>query len=945
MEKSFFLGKIRESYKDYGDDPWIFLRELAQNSRDSGAGEIRIDIGGYGENKEVIIFSDNGKGMSFGEAKKYLFRLYSSSKTGEKYSLGMYGVGFWSVMKFSPLKITIESYSEEEEMWGIEIGPDLTYIKTDCRLNRYGTRITLEREAQFESFNKFSDEVKKGIFRYCAHLEKPEGNEINVQVIYQGQHIVEKIRQKTGISLKYRGRDFEGIVSLGNEPMVSLFTGGIPAWEGSSLDELTLINGDYKNNCGYIDSGIAPVFTINGRSLKVNMNRLEVIDDRPLKKIVVQSRKALDRLIRSYINYAYPRGFFERIFYRIKRFSTSVLSSYWKLIAALLILVVPIEFVILSNIFDKHKNSTIEDVAPEVLKTRGYRNYRPTVGKIGEKAVADIKYSPPENVWFRMFTADSYSRGNGFVRSDSKNNSPSKSVLFLKSGKPFFINIKLDSGGEIFLPVPDGYSIDPASVSINGMSMGISGISSPDATLIIKESGKNEIEYICFPNLIAGELNKRYIAGFTRLPRSIRFPEKVENLILKNVNKSIGEKVELCRNISNILLKYDNSSETFHFYKYSSNFDDWLKKVLEIGAGDCDIINGLNALLLRKMGVATRVVVGLLGVNGRVEPDLHAWTEYYDEGWKKTDASLTADVVRNDLDLRKSAGLKDTFTMVRYFESSEKMRKVGIGEILIFLIIVLFVPFLFILKNSRQKKRDISAGFEFRNRVEIKQDIAKIARSYLLNPDVWGVGLNIFDRKIVTTMQGNRLSLKELLSFSYSGKIFSGRKDNQYVRKLINSKTDILDSNDKIFEPMIRIIPGIFDLDMLLKLSIELEGANRDNGVKIFLSKVNSILADSGGSGVICLNAPGLTDEYMRDIDLSGIKERTFFEKFKIPKKFIAVNFFNPELSEIFSEYEENAYTSIFLFIKKLIDNSVFFINNTDRVKKKAIEIIVKRGV
>lgn len=78
----FFLNTIRDSQKGYINDPWVFLRELAQNSRDAGALEIRIDPGGYGSENEVVIFSDNGRGMTFKDAGKYLFRLYSSSKFG-----------------------------------------------------------------------------------------------------------------------------------------------------------------------------------------------------------------------------------------------------------------------------------------------------------------------------------------------------------------------------------------------------------------------------------------------------------------------------------------------------------------------------------------------------------------------------------------------------------------------------------------------------------------------------------------------------------------------------------------------------------------------------------------------------------------------------------------------------------------------------------------------
>ena len=60
----FFLHSIRDSQKGYVSDPWIFLRELAQNSRDSGAMEIRIDSGGSGTTEHgiqtLLYAADNG---------------------------------------------------------------------------------------------------------------------------------------------------------------------------------------------------------------------------------------------------------------------------------------------------------------------------------------------------------------------------------------------------------------------------------------------------------------------------------------------------------------------------------------------------------------------------------------------------------------------------------------------------------------------------------------------------------------------------------------------------------------------------------------------------------------------------------------------------------------------------------------------------------------------
>ena len=71
---------IEAAFKNYGKDPWFFIRELAQNSRDAGAKKINVNAGYTKKGDEYIIFEDNGAGMPISYAKHYLFSLYSSSK-------------------------------------------------------------------------------------------------------------------------------------------------------------------------------------------------------------------------------------------------------------------------------------------------------------------------------------------------------------------------------------------------------------------------------------------------------------------------------------------------------------------------------------------------------------------------------------------------------------------------------------------------------------------------------------------------------------------------------------------------------------------------------------------------------------------------------------------------------------------------------------------------
>ncbi|MCP4148912.1 MAG: hypothetical protein GY757_14290, partial [bacterium] len=149
MNENKFRKWIEAGFKNYGKDPWFFLRELAQNSRDAGADSITVKAHRSGNN-EIISFEDDGNGMSYTHAQKYLFRLYASSKTNDKSSAGMFGIGFWTIFKFNPHKIIIES-SFKNEKWAVSLDDALNSSSSVCSLSKNGTRISLIRNARESS--------------------------------------------------------------------------------------------------------------------------------------------------------------------------------------------------------------------------------------------------------------------------------------------------------------------------------------------------------------------------------------------------------------------------------------------------------------------------------------------------------------------------------------------------------------------------------------------------------------------------------------------------------------------------------------------------------------------------------------------------------------------------------------------------------------------------
>ena len=115
-----FRERARLEADRYGPDPWIFVRELLQNSRDAGAGRVSFTVEQVGEIERVTCV-DDGDGMTFEHARRYLFSLYASSKEGAKNQAGKFGVGFWSVLRFEPTSIVIRSATRQGGAWGLQL--------------------------------------------------------------------------------------------------------------------------------------------------------------------------------------------------------------------------------------------------------------------------------------------------------------------------------------------------------------------------------------------------------------------------------------------------------------------------------------------------------------------------------------------------------------------------------------------------------------------------------------------------------------------------------------------------------------------------------------------------------------------------------------------------------------------------------------------------------
>ncbi|TGL61837.1 molecular chaperone HtpG [Leptospira ognonensis] len=174
----------------------IFIRELVSNACDAvsklkkvslseefeGGTDYRIDLS-FDKDKRILVFEDNGIGMTSEEVKKYINQIAFSGATdfAKHYQnnenkaeiIGHFGLGFYSCFMVSQ-RVTIETKSykkgEKAVLWESESGTDfsISSIEKDTR----GTKISLYLDSESGEYLdkwKLKDLIKK----YCDFLPVP----------------------------------------------------------------------------------------------------------------------------------------------------------------------------------------------------------------------------------------------------------------------------------------------------------------------------------------------------------------------------------------------------------------------------------------------------------------------------------------------------------------------------------------------------------------------------------------------------------------------------------------------------------------------------------------------------------------------------------------------------------------------------------------------------
>jgi hypothetical protein len=933
-----FRKWIEAGYRNYGSDPWFFIRELAQNSRDAGAAVINVKIGHTPAGEETLVFADNGGGMSYDHAVRYLFRLYASSKTAEKYAAGRFGIGFWTVLKFNPHKIIIESRFKKKS-WGVvvEVGRDLVTTPGPSDLNQGGTRITLCRPAQEESAEAYRRETKTALQRYCSYLRRNTRRAEPLPVYFSGENITGEMKLPGPVSMAFKTGRLEGAVGLGTQPRVRLYASGLPVWEGTSLEELShtppLLPKE-KTKSPELGSGLglAPVFLLNGSGLEVNISRRRVIDNRNLQKVRQAAENALAQMVETAVDCISPRGLLQWLVHRVKRGTAPVFHSFSKTLLLILLIILPLEYLLVRSFY---KVSREENAGGAVSLLVDERYYAGASVKTSASSIPlALNYEPPAAAWFKLFSADVYQTSPGFIQAVDQTEEIPFPPLSCQ-GNITTVELNTEETGKIFLPQPVGYGVDLNSLTLDGVPLGGAGYHA-NGEVVVSISSAGMIRYRCcplrvqaMPSLSPGQRKK-----FTNLPGDFALPVSLEKVLSQSAHLSTNKRVETALQLTVELLEYDASGETAQKYAQSSNQRDWFQKVTGIGAGDCDILNGVTALLLRRMGVPAQLVIGLVGQGGKVLAGLHAWAEYFDEerGWQMVDATSyprrrqlsghaapprpgvspagTADPKEDELKIDGKKGLPHHWLVYL----------LG-GSILLALCFLFFLLY----RTRRSGSRRPLASPQLR---QVQEDLAGMLLHELLHPGAWGRVSSLRDFKLIPTIAGKHgpVSLRQALTWGPQGKLFTlnldtfnGSGDPSLADSLKQSAVPILDATNPAFAPLIKILPGALHLERIFDLKPVTPEESNPQPIHRLAAAVNQRLRAVSKKNPPCLLAPGLGAADLYDVDLSALPS---LREWGIPNRFIALNPDGSQIKEPVALFQTNPHLAQFRLITIILKES-----------------------
>ncbi len=631
MSTTFRERALAEAAR-YGSDPWVFLRELLQNARDAGASRVDITVV-QEDDVERLVCRDDGTGMSYEHARRYLFALYASSKEEDRRQVGQFGVGFWSVLRFRPEKVTIRSRSREDDGWQVTIAGDLASAEHAEVTIEPGTEVVLERRRTPRDLER---KVRRSVRHYGRFVTQRDRDDEPLLVTVNDRSINADLTLPPP-SVSFRQGKSRGVVALAAQPCVELYANGLFVREAACLEDL--LDLDKKGYRGQRESltlpgSLAPHLLLDSSDLEVLLARSEVRETRPLERLVRSAQRQLARLVERQLQALRPQPWYLPLWARLRE-AWSGLGLAWTLATLLAGVVLGWTALAWQGGPERPTNLALPRLRLgggadlEAYADLGGRYRGPQLDALtGSERRIGLSYEPADAVlFFSALVVEEPTARDGpppWPVADYPSLACNESCVD--------VALRVAArGGPLRIPVPTGHRLDVRTVRLGGVARQVQATVTGEPVLYFTEPMGGILEYRTGP--ASARVSPR--------PPPQDAPPELAEIGSKLAGLPVSERVRQALDFVARRVRYDRSAPAVALHRRARDAGhSFLEAALDLGKGDCDIQNGLLAALLHLAGVEARLAVGWVGLGGAAAPGPHAWAEYFQAGrWRVADAS------------------------------------------------------------------------------------------------------------------------------------------------------------------------------------------------------------------------------------------------------------------------------------------------------------------
>lgn len=820
LSADFLIRAHREGNR-YGEDPWVFLRELVQNARDAHAHHIDFT---YERDRDVetVVCSDDGRGMTRQEVCDFLLRLYASSKesgsstrTASAPVAGRFGVGFWSILRFAPERVVVNTRRGRD---GVHLEIDAVSGRvTELQNVRHDDGTTISIDRRFRS-GETLHAMEHALLRLASRVNGLPGQAAPI-LRCQGKRVNEALDVGTPFCRYIEGDAFQAAMGLGSQPVVKLYSHGLLVREAASFVEILP---RHMTKVAMDLPGLYPIIEVNCDQIELLLDRQQVQDTPDIRRVIRVCEDACRKMQLSSLDAIAPLPWRHRCRRKLRALARAQFAVPFSIFLLLLILSFQLEWPSVSQLV------SAADVFVEGLpqhrpppSARASSQNRTIASALSAAATPRITpLSPDDTTWNLSVVGD----GEHWIRIATYSQFDERFGLLLDPIEVVGLLSETETMGEVaddgveitvtdmeastwmVLPVPQGHAVAPNTVELEDTQIDVYRGVRGEA--IVHPARGGSLQY---------QTRRAPLTGTVALHEPQKFalslPEPWASRVGAVIAVSPATAAEHLADLIRREVRYTTSE--FDQQIFDADPRSFVERVTTLRMGDCDIMNALLVLLLRAADVPARLSIGFIVRDGQIAPQLHAWTEFFDQGrWMSIDATPTPQRSQSTNQATPSIGRNDAHHDPSQAATSWAKLLAHPATLFLFFLVVTT----YLLRRYGPLAR--AAGRVHASVPPGDHAQMQLVDALLCSP-LSGDTHQLNDRQLFPTLHHGNISLREVEDLSRQGNLVVSSRDNPW-RSELPSTLPILDASHRVIQATKSRLPFHTWLDQMPRRAVEL---------------------------------------------------------------------------------------------------------------------------